>query len=325
MPKSRSLETILAGLAALRGMGSVAITGEIATHLASRTNLIAAKAADVARETGLKSLQPQLVEAFRRFMDKPATSDKGCHAKQAIAAALYELECDGPDVQEIFLTGIRHVQFEPVWGGSADTAAELRGTCAMGLVRMAYRDVMNELVDLLMDPSHQARIMAARAIAYAGRDEGALLLRIKILAGDQDDNVTCECILALAKLAGAKSLSFLRKYLDSHNPVFSETAAMALGEMRDADALSALFEHWERTPIESARRALLLPIALSRLPQSVDFLIGVIERASEPLAAAALESLRIYRHDSALKQRLSEVIERKNSPPLKLKMSKVFE
>src|SRR6185436_13465161 len=186
MSKNRSVEATLASLAALRGMGSAAIAAEVDMHLASRTNLVAAKAADLAREAGLKLLQPQLVEAFGRFMDKPAATDKGCHAKQAIAFALYELACVGSEVQEVFLAGIRHVQMEPAWGGSSDTAAELRGTCALGLVRMAYRDVMNELVDLLMDSSHQARIMAARAIAYAGRDEGALLLRMKILAGDRD-------------------------------------------------------------------------------------------------------------------------------------------
>jgi HEAT repeat protein len=324
MSKGRSVEVTLSNLAALRGMGAAAIERGVAGHLNSRTNLVVAKAAELAREAGLKSLVPQLVEAFGRLMDKPASSDKGCHAKQAIASALYEVACEGADVEQVFLTGIRHVQMEPAWGASTDTAAELRGTCALGLVRLAYGDVMNELVDLLMDSSHQARIMAARAIAYAGRDEGALLLRMKILAGDRDDNVTCECILALGKLAGAKSLPFLRKFLDSQNPAFSETAAMALGEMRHADALCALFEHWEGTPIESARKALLLPIALSRLPQSVEFLVGVIERASEALAAMAVESLRMYRHDSALKGRLAGVIERRNSAPLRIAMSRVF-
>ena len=48
-----------------------------------------------------------------------------------------------------------------------DTAAELRGVCALGLVRMGYRDVLVELADLLMDPEAQARMMAARSLAHA--------------------------------------------------------------------------------------------------------------------------------------------------------------
>jgi hypothetical protein len=105
-------------------MGSAAIAPGLARFLASKTNLVAAKAADLAREANLKSLQPQLEEAFHRFMKNPTTTDKGCPAKQAIASALYELGCDA---QDVFLAGIHHFQPEGAYGGPVDTAAELRG------------------------------------------------------------------------------------------------------------------------------------------------------------------------------------------------------
>ena len=318
---SNTIPSTLSKLAALRGMGSAAIAPELVKFLASKTNLIAAKAADLAREANLKSLQPQLEEAFHRFMKNPTTTDKGCPAKQAIASALYELGCDA---QEVFLTGIHHFQPEGSYGGAVDTAAELRGLCALGLVRMAYRDVMTELVTLLADPSHQARIMAARAIAYAGRDEGALLLRLKILTGDRSDDVTAECLLALANLSRTRALSFIQPYLQSRNPSLAEAAAMALGEMRHESALNLLLAEWQRSPFPESRKSLTLPIALSRLPQSLDFLMNVLTNDPEAIATAALEALAIYRHDDATRSRIQTALQSRNAPVLNQLFQKTF-
>jgi HEAT repeat protein len=270
---------------------------------------------------GVKSLEAQLVEAFWRFMKSPSTTDKTCAAKQAIANALYELGCDA---QEVFLAGIRHVQMEPAWGGAVDTAAELRGICALGLVRMGYREVMNELVDLLADPSQQARIMAARAIAYSGRDDGALLLRLKILVGDPSDEVSVECLLALGNLAKTRALPFIAKYLDSSNDALSEAAAMALGEMRHESALAILLEKWERDALPELRKPLTLPIALSRLPRSLDFLVNVIGEAPVSLASAALEALRMYRHDEAVRGRIREAVRSRERAELEAVFDKLF-
>jgi hypothetical protein len=318
----RSIEATLSKLNALRGMGSATIAPELQKSLASKTNLVAAKAADLIRETNLKTLQPQLEEAFARFMKSPTTTDKGCAAKQAIASALYEMGCDA---QDVFLTGIRHHQMEGAYGGPVDTAAELRGLCALGLVRMAYRDVMVELVDLLVDPEHQSRIMAARAIAYAGRDEGALLLRLKILAGDKLDDVTAECLLALGNLARTRALPFVRRYLDSPHPALAEAAAMALGEMRHESALAVLLEEWERSSLTESRKSLTLPIALSRLPKSLEFLIDIVGKQSEPIAAAAVEALRIYRHDDATRAKIQTAIDSRKSETLRAQFAKAFD
>jgi HEAT repeat protein len=321
MSKSRSIEQTLSGLSALKGVGGATAAGELAKFLQNKSNLVAAKAADLARQSGLKSLEPQLIEAFGRFMKTPTTTDKTCAAKQAIANALYELGCDA---QEVFLAGIHHVQMEPAWGGSVDTAAELRGICALGLVRMGYREVMNELVDLLADPSHQARIMAARAIAYSGRDDGALLLRLKILVGDPSDDVTVECLLALGNLVKTRALQFITKYLDSSNDALAEAAAMALGEMRHESALAILLEKWERDALPELRKPLTLPIALSRLPRSVDFLVKVVGEAPISLASAALEALRMYRHDDAIRSRIRQAVQSRKPPDLEPLFDKLF-
>jgi len=320
MAKQRPIEQTLKELSNLSGMGA-AVASELQKHLASKINLVAAKAADLIREADLKSLQPQLCEGFFRFMKDAGTTDKGCGAKQAIANALYEMGCDA---HEVFLAGIHHIQKEAAWGKPVDTAAEMRGICALGLVRMAYRDVMSELVSLLVDESHQARIMAARAIAYSGRDEGALLLRLKILTGDVVEDVTGECLLALANLSRGRAISFIAKYLDSPSPTIAEAAALALGEMRDEGALTVLIERWLGEVLGEVRKSFALPISLSRLPRSLEFLLNVVASEAEPVAAAAVEALVIYRHVDTARVRIESAVASRNSVDLRAQYEKLF-
>jgi HEAT repeat protein len=289
------------------------LAAELPKYLTHRSNLVVARAADLARTGGVEAVVPLLVAAFGRFMDAPAKTDPTCAAKQEIANALYEL---GAAESGVFLAGIRHVQKEAAWGKPVDTAAELRGLCALGLVRMGYPDVMVELVDLLTDEQHQARIMAARAIAYAGRDEGALLLRLKVLTGDREDVVTAECLLALGNLARTRALAFIRRYLNDPNPALAESAAMSLGEMRDAGALDVLLERWRRYPLAESREALALPIVLSRLPKGLDFLLTAVAGESEPVAARAVEALGIYRNDAAVTAKVRSAAEARASARL---------
>jgi len=102
----------------------------IAQFLAHKSNLLVAKAAKLAGEAGIESLEPQLVAAFHRFMKNPAVTDKGCEAKTEIVRAL---EAMGAAEPEVFLAGIRHVQMEGAYGPPIDTAVGLRAASAMGL------------------------------------------------------------------------------------------------------------------------------------------------------------------------------------------------
>jgi HEAT repeat protein len=301
------------------------LAAELPKFLGAKSNLVVARAADLARELGIKSAEPQLLAAFDHFVKSPGETDKGCAAIQAIVHALYELGCDA---DKVFLVAIRHVQREG-WGKPRDVAAETRGLAALGLVRMAYRDVMPLLVDLLADPEPQARLMAARAIAYAGRDEGALLLRLKLHLGDpgdppDDTAVLGECLVALGALSRLKAVPFLRKFLDDPRPTIAESAALALGEMRHADALAILLERWERDRATSTRHNLLLPIALSRVPSAIDFLVNLIATETEGHASAAVEALRIFRHDDALRARVEAAVRARDLPRLSASFGKHF-
>src|SRR5690348_14964912 len=99
--------------------------------LRDRSALVVAAALKVIRENELTGFGDAIQAAFERAMIEPARSDPGCRIKMGVVEALDTLR---EPVDELFLRGIRHVQPEPAWGGSQDSAAGLRGMCAMALV-----------------------------------------------------------------------------------------------------------------------------------------------------------------------------------------------
>ena len=263
-----------------------------------------AAAAQIVGQSGIDGLIPDLVAAFDRLTDCPAKADPGCRAKTEIAEALYRLRYDD---EEVFLRGIHHVQMEPVWGGEVDTAADLRGACAVGLVRMDYPYVLVELADLLADAEQPARIAAIRAVAYSGNEVGVPLLRFKALVGGDDPQVMGECFAALLKLAPGSSLAFVGRFLDAPERALRETAALAIGESRLSQAVGVLREWWERTVDAELRRTALLAIAMLRHGESIEFLLSLVRDAPLSAARDAIAALGLYRHDDVVRERVLNV------------------
>lgn len=317
MAKSTAIEDALARLKVLRdgAPSSPEFHEALGKALASKTNLLAARAAKYVGELRLAEFAAALAEAFGRFMRDPAKTDKGCDAKTAIARALLDLEAsDDATAAAVYLPGVRHVQPEPTWGGSSDTAGELRGLCGLGLALTNRRDVLAELVDLLMDREPQARVAAARAVGVTGRDEGALLLRLKLLAGDASPDVIAEAFLSLVRIAPRESLPFVARFLDARDESTRESAALAIGSSRQAAGFELLREEWGRKADGLSRQALLLPLAMLRSEESLAFLLAVVETADPRLAAEAVDALRLYRHDDAARARVRRAAESRSDP-----------
>jgi HEAT repeat protein len=307
----RTVEQILSDLHALRSdPASADVRAKLTDALSSRTNLVVAKAADVIRDVRLADLAPLLVPAFDRFINAPNT-DKGCIATTAIAKTLYEF---GHDAADVFLRGIRHVQ--KAWSGASDAATELRGVCAFGLVRMGYREMMPELINLLVDKEPEARAAACRALAYTGRDDAALLLRFKILIGDKDADVMAEAFTALVRLAPDHSLSFLEHFLDDAQEDFRNAAALAIGESRRPAAFDLLQKHYDRAGDSESRRMLLIAISLLRLPQSLEFLITLVSTAPASAVQTVLDALKTYGHDDQVRARIRAALTARDEPSL---------
>ncbi len=193
---------MLASLSAMReAPQSEQARAELTRALEHRSSAIVAHAARIAGEVESVALVPALVEAFGRLMVNPSKRDPGCIGKREIANALYLI---GPRDPGVFLSGIRHVQIE----GPGDVAADLRGICAHGLVRIGYSDALEELAELLVDPEASARRAAVRALAYRGHQSAGPVLRLKLKLGDSDAEIVSDALVALLKLGGGFCASF---------------------------------------------------------------------------------------------------------------------
>ncbi len=181
MAKKQSTEEKLATLRQLKNAPLVPETEKtLGKMLGLANNILVAKAATIAGHHGIDALIPNLLEAFDRFCDNPVKRDPGCLAKEAAIATLDQMDYGDA---AIFLRGIKWIQAEPAYGRPVDTAAGMRGQCALALVRIGYADAALELAELLVDAESQPRIAAARALAGISRDQSEPLLRLKALMG----------------------------------------------------------------------------------------------------------------------------------------------
>ena len=321
MARARPLESALAALKQAQAADDVGCRLQLAESLARDPARAAAKAAEIARARGFESLAPDLVSAFGRFMARPEKSDPGCVAKTAIVEALARLGHDDPSV---FLRGIRHVQKEPVWGGHVDSAVDLRGASAFGLVAIGHPAVLYELADLLADKEAPARISAAQALAALGSDDAAPLLRLRALIGDEEPRVLTECLLALLKLQPASGLSFVLRQLESEEELRATGAALALGESRLPEAFAPLCDWVARSVTGERKRAGLTALGLLRRDEAFDHLLGLLGEARPPASLDVLQALSPARGDDALRARIQAVVEERREPKLASEFRRLF-
>ena len=315
MAKATSLEDALAGLNALKAQGpTAAAAAALKAALGQRSSLIVAKAAQLAGAMELAALTPDLTVAFARFRGQPAKLDKLCQAKTALVQALVVL---GGPAEQVYLPAIALVQMEPVYGGQVDTAAEMRGLAAAGLLRMGHPQGLNLVAELLADPQPPARAGAIRALVESGRSEAVPLLRFKARLGDADASVSGECLGALLKVDPPAGLQHAGGLLNGPDDALAETAALALGASRLAGALEVLRGALEATVDGDRRRACALALAMLRQPAANEFLLNQVREASRSDAQAALEALAIHRYDAALMERLKQVACQRDEPEIR--------
>lgn len=255
-----------------------------------------------------------LPAAFAVLQEDPLKRDPGCRGQTAIAKALDRAEIRS---EAVFLAGVRHVQLEPVWGGRADTAAELRGVCGMALVHARHERAMIEVAELLADPEVRARVAAARALAASGdRTVAEPLLRLRIAAGEADAEVIGECFTALLELAREGAIDFVARFLAHRDDALAEAAALALGGSRLKPAFAVLRDASESLVGGASRRVRLLAIALLRDDEAWTWLLAIVEDESIAAATDAIHALAAFRHDTELCTRLRAAIARRGDATL---------
>jgi HEAT repeat protein len=322
MAKAPSTEDALAAIHAIRQAPEKHdLKPDLAQFLRHKSNHVVAAAAATVERLEAGTLAPDLVEAFERLMGNPTKLDSGCKAMIAVTQALVQM--DDP-AAKVYFAGIRHVQMEGSFGPPVDVAAPLRGLCARGLARMGHPGALLECVTLLADREVPARAGAIRAVGDAGRPEGVLLLRLKSLLGDREDEIVAECFSALLRLDPAASVEFVAKFLRSQSGGIGEQAALALGESRLAAAFGVLREAWERGGSQEQRRTLLVAIAMLRSEPALEFLLERLSAESGPVAADALAGLAFYARDEAVLARVDAIIRQRGDRALEAVFAREF-
>ena len=290
--KKHALDAQIAALDALRSAPeSVETLDHVRKALRDRNNFLVSKAAALAGDWHMPALVADLLAAFERFLANAAKTDPQCWAKTAIVKALKDLAHRDADV---YLKGIAHVQMEPVWGGQADSAAALRGACALALPDCRLDDLalLTCLAGALADAEKPVRVDAALALSVTGVPEAAPLLRLKALLGDADPEVTGQCLASLLSLAPADGVPFAVRFLGSKDDDLRMEAAAALAQSREPSALNALKTFWRERLPQHLRQAVLTFLAASPQREAAEFLFSL----GTEEALAALKSSR-YRDE----------------------------
>ncbi len=304
----RDIEAEVEQLGNLREAAPATAAPELRKALKDRVNLVVAKAAQLAAELQFSDLIPDLLRAFDRLFEKPAERDPKCWAKLAISRALRDL---GHNDSAPFLRGSRHVQMEPTWGGSVDTAPAFRATCVLALVPcldLNRLELMRHLVDALADKADLVRVDAVRALEQMAGEECALVLRLKAHLGDEATQVTGQVFDSLLRLESDRGVRFVAGFLD-RDPEISEEAALALGSSGLLPAVDAL-----RTALAAARdpefRAVLLrALSLSRQEAALEYLLDTVRTEPPRDARAALEALALHKDSEEIRRRAREAVE----------------
>ncbi len=322
MSKQRGASALYDRLAALRREGATPeARSVVAEGLKNRSSVVVEKAASLAVEFNFSDLCNELSAAFTRFMRDPAYEDRGCGAKTALARAAVDLNC-GAD--ELFLEGVRLSRRRgPMPVPPPDPAAELRQLCALGLVQVRHPQMMNELVELLMDRIPQARIGAVRALGQSGRDDAAMVLRLKLLTGDIDSEVTAEALLALVTISADDHLGFVAGFLSDEDEQIHAAAALAIGASRRQKGFELLRDWFEQNR-GRAQPTALIAMATCRIPAATDYLLGLVGK-SERLALDALAALAFYKHDPTLRERTRKAAEDCGNETVKSAWAKHFD
>jgi HEAT repeat protein len=302
----RRIEEEVERLNLLRETSSSEAVPALQKALSDRVNLMVAKAAKLTAEMRLHDLVPDLLRAFDRLFEKPQERDPQCWGKNALSKALvtFDHRESAP-----YLRGLHHIQMEPVWGGEEDTAATLRGTCALALPACAdltRAQIFRHLIDALADRALPVRSDAARAIAQMAGDEAILLLRLKARLGDAESEISGQVFDYLFQLEQEPALPFVAEFLHPKLGPVAEEAALALGSSRLPGAVPLLEQSYARQRDPEFRQVLLRALSATRQPPALDFLLNLVRSAREADALNAVEALALHRDSADIRRQVEQ-------------------
>jgi HEAT repeat protein len=318
MPGKRKFEEQLAALDALRQLPPETCVEPLRKALTNRNNFVVARAADLVRQFQLIQLTPDLLTAFGRFFEDAVKTDPQCWAKNALSRALAAFEHQDAAV---FLRGMKHIQPEPVYGGSSDSAGTLRATCALALVQcrsLPEADLLTHLIELLGDKDKTVRAEVVRAIEQVGSPPAALLLRLRAILGsglnsrkldkepDEEPEVLGACYRGILRIEGPSAIPWISRFFAPADDPAAE-AALAIAGTHTPQAFEVLRERFGQESDPWFRSVLLSAIALTRQDAALEFLLDLV-RTESLQAEAATEAILRAMPSAEIEKRLKELV-----------------
>lgn len=316
-PRKDPLKEAFKGVQALRDEGkSDGAIVKLKSLLAKQNGMVVAKAAELAAEWFERTLLDDLIASFYRLSKKGAEIDPQCWGKTALTKALHELAWQDA---AIYMQACRTFQFEPVWGGSEDTASALRIAAFQALTQLPVLDsslVMTALADLLADSNKRVRAEAARLSVATANKLAAPLIRLKIRLGDEDTRVLGNCFDALLLLAPqADTAQLIHSFANASNTALEAEALASLASSSVSDAIHLVLERYEQQTDEQLKRILLTSLGVSTAQEATNFLLEKLTTDTNE-ATWALESLKSKLHDEDLKKQVLLILEERSNSDL---------
>jgi len=326
LPASRNFERDLANLESMDGSAPDAAGIErLRKALDSENNYLVSKAAKIVDEQSLSVLLPEIRDAYERFFVDSISNDPQCWAKNTLVKALVKLGCRDAGA---YLRGLRHHQNEPVWGGLADTAGELRGNCVQALLtcqELSAAELLSILLEPLVDEDKSVRMEAARAIGQVGGMAAALLLKLRILIRKEDPEILGACFSALLGMGHTDklgSIALVAEFLHDGEEAAAE-AAFSLAETHEPAALAALIDRRRKGADGWFESVLDHAIVLTRLQGGMDFLLNLIEQNGRN-ASSAIEAISRLQNSPKVRARVANAVAKSNNERSQLAFRKFF-
>jgi HEAT repeat protein len=276
-------------------------------------------AANATKEHEVHGCDAALLEAFLRLCRsaEPAKDDPQCRAKTGVLEAILSVEAEQED--DAYLLGLHYRQEEPVYGGSVDTAADVRGLSVLGLVRVRHPHAAVFAAVALEDEERGVRAAAARALGESSPEAALPLLRHKLEVGDKEAEVIGACMASYLALAFDSGLALSRELLSSSEEPEQEAILLALGESRQPRAFEVLRDYRGR-----ASAVAFVAMAVLRQEPATEHLLGVVAAGPKQLALQSLRALSHFRHDPALCARIRAAAQKRSDPQFEVETEKAL-
>ena len=291
--------------------------------LADKSSYVAALAAEALGEGADDTAAQAMTERFGFLSEDGVGRDPGCQIRAPLAFALGRLQYY--PASDVLRAGIRTVQVEPVGGVPFDTAAHLRGNCALALAQLRDVDSVRDIALLLFDRSGYAlrgagpdptlkmepRKAAARALALTGSVAARLPLTLKLVHPENEaPEVLQECMQALVDLEDPHALQVLEPYLRHMDARLAAYAALMIARTQAPEAAALLAAAVPRLSGDPLR-ATVLALATLRTAEAHALLHDLARSEREQVRLAAIDALP---SDAVSRAILEELAARDSSP-----------